>query len=178
MITALLRDWTYQARGETCPTGGDVAADADASCRGIGRAQCANIRVDGDVQQGESVVDHERRKQEEGIANHSRRRYKEQQACFHRAERCDDAWLVTDPRDDPAAWYRHDELRAEEAELYQQCFQIAQMKELLEVRNQDIVRRGDEADAEGEADQQHNRQREFAACGIRWLVRSGIVRSV
>ena len=81
-------------------------------------------------------------------------------------ERGDDAGLVSDAADDPAGRQRHDEVGAEETELHQQRENVGEMEEILEVRNQDVVERGDEADAEVEGHHQDHRQDVASRCFI------------
>ena len=69
----------------------------------------------------------------------------------------DDSTFVADSADDPTGRERHDKVRAEEAELDEQRSDVGEVKEVLEVRDEDVVKRSDEANAEVERDHQHQR---------------------
>ncbi len=140
--------------------GGGVedAAEIDAPGASFRWPKHADVGVDGDLQQGEPAADDEERKQEERIADRDGGRDEEKETGGHGAERGDDAGLVADASDDPAAGDGHDEVGAEEAEVDHQRKDIGEVKEVLEVGDEDVVQRGDEADAEVERDHQDHRQ--------------------
>ncbi len=148
--------------------GGDGVEEADeveAGGGGVGGSEGADVGVDGDLQEGEAAADDEEGEEEERIEDDDRRGKEEKQAEAHDRERDDDAGFVAEPADDPAGGDGHDEVGSEEAELDEERGDVGEVEEVFEVGDEDVVERGDEADAEVEGDHQHERDGVvFPAC--------------
>ncbi len=123
-----------------------------------GGPEDADVGIDRDLQQREAAADDEEREEEERIGDGDGGWNEEEEPGRHDTQRGDDAGLVADAADDPAAGQRHDEVGAEEAELHQEGEDVGEVEEVLEVGNEDVVERGDEADAEVERHHQDHGQ--------------------
>ena len=148
-------------RSSPASEGVGEAAEVEAGGGRFGSSERADIRIDRDLQERETTANDEEGEEEERIEDDNRGRKEEKQSEAHDRERDDDASFVADLAYDPAGRQRHDEVGAEEAELDEKRGDVGEVKEVLEVRNEDVVERGDEANTEVERD--HQRQRNGVA---------------
>jgi hypothetical protein len=114
---------------------------------------------------GDAGGEHEERQQEFGVT--AQRGRIEQRAADRRDDKANHrAVLVSEPLDQHAGRQRDDEVRAEETELHQHRLHVCQRVDRLQMRDQHVVERGDQAHHEEQrGDDAHGAAVAFAGAG-------------
>ena len=136
-------------RGASVPaTRVEAARKIQARGCAFGIAQRADVRIDRDLKESETAPDQKQRKQEQRIGDDDRGRQEEQKPCTDRRKRSHDAVLVADAPYDTSGRNGQQKVRTEEGELHQEGTNIRKLEQVLEVRNQYVIHRGDESNSE------------------------------
>ena len=129
------------------------------------RPENRDIRVCGDLEQGDAGGEHEQRAEEQRVRTRARGRI-EQRATDARDEQAEhDARLVSGALDQHARGHGHHEVGAEKAELDQHRLNVTQLERRPQVRDQDVVERGDQPPHEEQRRQHDQRTGVFLPIG-------------
>jgi len=120
-------------------------------------AQQGHIGVGRNLHQRDAGRQHKQRTQEEGVGLQLGRRVEQQAAYANRAQAHGDAALVANPAQQRAGGHGHHEVGGEEAKLDQHGLHIAQREHRLQVRDEDVIQRGDQAPHEKKRGQYRER---------------------
>ena len=120
-------------------------------------AQQRHIGIGRHLQQRDARGQHEQRAQEQRIGVQALGRTEHQAAHRGDAQPGDDAALVAQALQQPARRHRDQEIGREEAELDQHRLHIAQREHRLQVRDEDVVQRGDQTPHEEQRGQDRQR---------------------
>jgi len=125
----------------------------EAAGRGMRRPQPGNVGVGRNLQDGDAGCQHEQGRQKSRIGQHGRSRVKQQAADAGNAQPGHDAALVTQRMHQATGRQRDDKVGGKETELDQGGLHVTQRKHAFQVRNQDVVQRGNQAPHEKQGSQ-------------------------
>ncbi len=121
-----------------------------AAGRGLRRPEDGDVGIGGNLQGGDAGGEDDLRGEKEGIRWHAGSGQEEEDAHSHDAETNHHGALVADGLNQLGGGLREDKVTAEEREIDQLGLGVVQLEDLLEMRDERIVQRGEKAPHEEE----------------------------